>query len=91
MWHKVGQAFSNDSNKQLKRIYLFSRNRFIVQRNYRGILSTLIMIFIYFSGKASRKALIAFMKLDYRPLFCLIIGIYDGIKSNDVRVFKNIS
>ena len=91
MWHKVGQAFSNDSNKQLKRIYLFSRNRFIVQRNYRGILSTFIMILIYFSGKASRKALIAFMKLDYRPLFYLIIGIYDGIKSKNVRVFKNRS
>ena len=91
MWHRVSQSFSNDINNQLKRIYLFSRSRFIVQRNYKGILSTCIMILIYFSGKASRKAFIAFMKLDYRPLFYLIVGIYDGIKSRNVRVFKNIS
>ena len=34
MWHRVSQSFSNDINNQLKRIYLFSRSRFIVQRNY---------------------------------------------------------
>ena len=85
------KAFSNDMNNQLKRMYLFSRNRIILQRNHRGILSTFIRILIYFSGKTSRKAFIAFMKLDYRPLFYLIIGIYDGIRSKNVRVFKNIS
>ena len=86
LWHKVGQTFIN-INKQLKRLYLFTRNRFIVQRREVSLVKNIIFIFKYLLSNETRKAIYSTIKFNYMPIYCIYLGIVDGIKNNRINSY----